>query len=490
MSSSSTQTKTKTGVFSRARKPDTDKDPNVGEGQVRRSISIRLIRHGESMNNQVYHDARRIYKGGTPEFDLKGWLKYVDERRVADPGLSDIGKVQAERLAGYLEPHLKNQSSKPVRFIISPMRRTIETILPTLKALDAESRNVLINAFYFESEGCHTREKVEPGMNANEINSSLLHPVGVENASFEGFPLGPEYGWYSNGTGPETRPESEERAAKFYVWLMEYLDQQLEEQVDDIYDAGVTNPGEEHEKCADKLAIRTRKRRTAILIGHGDFMSLVLKRIVSCFGHSVEKEAVPHRSAFVHNNTGITELEYFGNGRFLIMSQNSVPHLSDPDGMNYMTGGSLKDGWTYLMPTDGALDSEVSIAFSDEVQPHVQEQTEALRSLYLDSQTDESNSDTGNEISIVVKRGLQVVGCATLDKKTGRLRDLVVRPSARRSQVGKSLIEAVKEHAKKADLDKIVAAPNTSEGEQFFTKMGFDKDNDQYAWSVKNNCKL
>ena len=88
MSSSTTQSKTKTGVFSRARKPDTDNDPSVGEGQVRRSISIRLIRHGESMNNQVYHDARRIYKGGTPEFDLKGWLKYVDERRVADPGKS------------------------------------------------------------------------------------------------------------------------------------------------------------------------------------------------------------------------------------------------------------------------------------------------------------------------------------------------------------------------------------------------------------------
>jgi hypothetical protein len=25
----------------------------------------------ESQNNQVYRDARRIYKGGTPEFDLE-----------------------------------------------------------------------------------------------------------------------------------------------------------------------------------------------------------------------------------------------------------------------------------------------------------------------------------------------------------------------------------------------------------------------------------
>ncbi len=52
-------------------KPRARKDTSVGEGQVRRSISIRLIRHGESQNNQVYRDARRIYKGGTPEFDLQ-----------------------------------------------------------------------------------------------------------------------------------------------------------------------------------------------------------------------------------------------------------------------------------------------------------------------------------------------------------------------------------------------------------------------------------
>ena len=107
----SSTSKPKRGVFSHPKK--TDKDPNVGEGQVRRSISIRLIRHGESQNNQVYRDARRIYKGGTPEFDLKGWLAYVDERRVADPGLSDIGKVQATKLAEYLQPHLANQASRP-----------------------------------------------------------------------------------------------------------------------------------------------------------------------------------------------------------------------------------------------------------------------------------------------------------------------------------------------------------------------------------------
>eukprot|EP00581_Thalassiosira_minuscula_P007347 CAMPEP_0183703546 /NCGR_PEP_ID=MMETSP0737-20130205/1248_1 /TAXON_ID=385413 /ORGANISM="Thalassiosira miniscula, Strain CCMP1093" /LENGTH=510 /DNA_ID=CAMNT_0025930317 /DNA_START=65 /DNA_END=1597 /DNA_ORIENTATION=- len=466
---------------------------NIGEGKVRRSISIRLIRHGESQNNQVYRDARRIYKGGTPEFDLQGWLKYVDDRRSADPGLSDIGKIQAKKLAEYLKPHLVNQASRPVRIVVSPMRRTIETILPTLEALngndggsgDEGACSVMINGFYHESEGCHTREKVEPGMNAAQINTSLLHGAGVKNASFVGFQKGEENGWWAHKNGPETRPESEERAAKFYVWMMEYLDQQLieaaEQEVHDIYDAGVTLPGEEHEQCHDRFGPRTRRRRTAIFIGHGDFMSLVLKRIIAGFGHAVEKESVPHRSAFVHFNTGITELEYFGDGRFMMMSQNHVPHLSDPDGSCYITGGSLKDGWSYVMPYDGSLDAEVSIAFSDEVQPHVQEQTEALRSLYLpnkesasnDNETNKSSNDNGTELTVMVKRGLQVVGCASLNEKTGRLSDVVVRPSAQRSQVGRSLIDAVKKHAKQANIGKIVTQPNTPDQKEFFEKMGF-----------------
>eukprot|EP01082_Thalassiosira_pseudonana_P001840 g834.t1 g834 contig10:816378-817386(+) len=228
---------------------DDTKGEGIGEKHVRRSISVRLIRHSESQNNQVYRDARRIYKGGTPDFDLDGWLKYVDDRRSADPGLSDNGKKQAELLAEYLEPHLLNQASTPVKFIVSPMKRTIETILPTLTALNRDSYrenscDVIINGLYFESEGCHTREQVEPGMNANDIQS-LLAPSGV-NASFTGFQRGVEKGWYAHATGPETRQESEERAAKFYLWLVEHLDQQLyeaeEQDAVDVFDAGVTLP--------------------------------------------------------------------------------------------------------------------------------------------------------------------------------------------------------------------------------------------------------
>lgn len=247
----------------------------------------------------------------------QGWTQYVDERRRADPGLSSTGDIQAQKLARYLEPHLKNQASSPVCFIVSPMRRTLLTILPTLEALNknvsssssssnkhadkaADACHVIINGFYFESEGCHTRERVEPGMNAAQINA-LLSPANT-HPTFVGFQSGIERGWYAHGTGPETRAESEDRAAKFYLWLVEFLDEQLytaeEENAHDVFDAGVTLPEEENEIDHDRLGVRTRRRRTTICVGHGDFMSLVLKRIVAGFGHAVEEEGVSFSNHF------------------------------------------------------------------------------------------------------------------------------------------------------------------------------------------------
>jgi hypothetical protein len=44
------------------------------------------------------------------------------------------------------------------------MKRTLETIRPTLERLQADSNgtsvcNVIVNAFYHESEGCHVKEQ-------------------------------------------------------------------------------------------------------------------------------------------------------------------------------------------------------------------------------------------------------------------------------------------------------------------------------------------
>ena len=88
-----------------------------------------------------------------------------------------------------------------------------------------------------------------------------------------------------------------------------------------------------------------------------------------------------------------------------------------------------------------------------------------------------------------------MVGCATLNEQTGQVSSVVVRPSHRRSQVGRSLIEAVREHCKQSNIEKLVAQPDTQDGKEFFQKMGFAPvDDGTVAWSSAdekvNNCKL
>lgn len=149
------------------------------------SISVRFVRHAESMNNEVYREARRLHGGGTPQYDVDGWTRYVDLHRRADPGLSPKGQQQATRLAEYLVPKLSTRASHQVRFVISPMRRVVLTMLPTLvgmldgaasakgqhdtkegfeavrpynKMRSKEKCEVVINAFFHESEGCHLRD--------------------------------------------------------------------------------------------------------------------------------------------------------------------------------------------------------------------------------------------------------------------------------------------------------------------------------------------
>lgn len=517
----------------------------VPDGAVKRSIAIRLIRHAESRNNQVYYDARRIFKGGTPDFDVVGWNEYVNKLRSADPGLSDLGTLQANKLSkDHLAPHLLNQASHPVTFIISPMKRTIETIIPTLLQLEENQKScrIIVHGFYFESEGCHLCNIPQQGMNTCEI-SQLLAACGVTSVpTFVGFNEDdPTRGWYWYGMGREEREESEARAAKFYLWLCEFLDAQLvgdntSSDDDDIFDAGVAHPEDNHVHDHDKFSLRLRKRRTAILVGHGDFMSLLLKRIMGGFGHAVEAKGVTHRSAFVHTNTGITELEYFGNGRYLFLCTNHTPHLDDD--ITLKTGGSLKDGWSFLVPDDSHfLEDEVRVAFADELDDHVREQTQALKDLYLkksqsnihhsniveqqvvkrksalrsmilsrrdSSFLDSSAITTSNgrisrsmltfeklddgalldnegesqeEITFVVKRGHKVVGCASLNVDTLTLADIVVRESSRRRGVGTALIEAVKDNLKQAGVhhdDCLFATPVSDESKAFFEKLGFE----------------
>jgi len=467
------------------------------EGEERKSIRIKLIRHAESENNQVYRQARHIYKGGTDHFDFEGWTEYVDKNRKADPGISDVGVVQSQRLADYLVQQLQNQASRPYRFIVSPMKRTLDSIIPTLSKLsnckDA-SIDMVVNALYHESEGCHIKGVQEPGMNQEEIKNHVCTSTTLRDVSFVGFDKDPNAGWY-HGKGAETRVESEIRARAFYIWLCEYLDMQLNssEKEDDLFDAGVTLPFEIDEIESDMMSPRARKRRTAILVGHGDFMSLVLKNIISGFGNTIEHDGVPHRVAFAHHNTGITELEYFGSGRFLMMSTNQTHHL---DNVNLKTGGGLKDGWSYLMPSDNIIShEEVGVSLADELDAHLKAQINILKSFNRDDfgqsgsfikssmEVEEMNSRISpdlkqSEATFVVKQGMKVIGCASFNIKTSILSHFIIKPSMKKNieNIQTLLLGAIVDHAKKSGQEKVLAHPENTQEKDIFLKLGFTED--------------
>ena len=215
-------------------------------------------------------------------------------------------------------------------------------------------------------------------------------------------------------------------------------------------------------------------------------------------------------SAFVHFNTGISEFEYFGRGRFLVMGTNHTPHLAPSEHSEYRSGGSLKDGWSYLMPTDEfVLGAEVSVAFSDELEDHILEQTQALQALYLHSHSSSDGDDSEFKSSenlqveeeqvvdkgkvFVVKRGLQVVGVATYSEDTGLLTDVAVRPSAKGDEIGEALMNAVKSHARKLGRSgSLIVQPRSQDSKALFESMGFSEvvENDDNVGAVKMESKI
>ena len=179
------------------------------------------------------------------------------------------------------------------------------------------------------------------------------------------------------------------------------------------------------------------------------------------------------------------------------MRHNATPHLDNP---SLLSGGSLKDGWSYIVPTDDVIyqNVEVNVAFADEMSGHVREQTHALRALYVSSSSssnavtvdssltvkqeeeDESEKDgtlNTRDKHFVVQRGHQVVAVATYSEKTGVVTDVAVQPGATGAR--EALLQAVQEHARKLKRSgSLMMHPRTAADEDAFVKAGFQIQKD------------
>lgn len=168
-------------------------------------------------------------------------------------------------------------------------------------------------------------------MNQNEIQYYLFrhilendrlqidqsHIDEIMTTDFVGFDRPDEGGWYANGKGHETRIDGEASAPKYCLCLSDTLDSLMynvksinnnEDTTtnDNLFDVGLMLPGEELEDEYNKFSKRMRRRRTMLAIGHGDFMSIVLKRLVGGYvgcgrgGRLVEQLGRQHRTVFIY----------------------------------------------------------------------------------------------------------------------------------------------------------------------------------------------
>jgi len=157
------------------------------------------------------------------------------------------------------------------------------------------------------------------------------------------------------------------------------------------------------------------------------------------------------------------------------------------------TGGSLQDGWSYLMPS-GYHELDVSTGQLDGFPLHVHEQRDALQALYL--KTEASNTQVGansndeddgvvtleDQHHFVVREGHQVVGVATYNAQSNIVSDLAIRPSAG-SQAIEKLFLAIRQHA---EGEKLRVRPNGQESRELLASVGFvpvadDKDSMVFA---------
>lgn len=155
-------------------------------------MRLLLIRHGESENNGIYRSSGGDYS-----------------QLVADPGLTELGQLQAEKLAAFFAD---SDLPRPSVLYTSLMKRAVATAAPIAAALNLDAIGRLdLHEVAVAGDGPPGATAPSPGQPASvlrDINPRLLVPAGAT-----------EQGWY---VGPfETPAVAWARAERFTAWLLD-----------------------------------------------------------------------------------------------------------------------------------------------------------------------------------------------------------------------------------------------------------------------------
>ena len=232
-----------------------------------------FIRHGQSTNNALADPTQR----------------------VQDPELTELGQIQAERVAEYLAAnrHLKGSLSNPEgppleRLYCSAMVRAVHTATPIGQALGLRPEVYVdlheIGGIYLDYPDGRTESF--PGQTRSELSARFpdcLPPDTLDEA-----------GWWRGGR--ENEEEALQRASK----------------------------------VADKLLQRTDDESRIGLVTHGDFMSHLIKALIGA-----PQGKTPY---LYHCNTAITCVELSPDKGLTLRYINRIEHLEE----NYVTSAMVR----------------------------------------------------------------------------------------------------------------------------------------------------
>ena len=240
-------------------------------------MNVFLIRHAESVNNRIA--------------ESRDYADFIATRSF-DPEITDTGELQAAALAAHVasskhpefirKGHAQPQGYGFTRIVCSPMLRTLQTAAPSAVALglplevwpDIHEQGGLFEGDPSDAAGVRSY----PGLKRAEMVARFGELVLPDTVT--------EQGWWRGGY--EDYPESELRAAAVAERLM--------------------------------ALAQTEPETRLAFVSHGTFLNQLLRVLLG-----VPAEAPMY---FFHANTGITRLEFTGDGFRVLRYSNRIAHLT------------------------------------------------------------------------------------------------------------------------------------------------------------------
>lgn len=240
-------------------------------------MNLYIIRHAESVNNRIAENT-----------------DYADfiATRSFDPEITDVGEKQVEALVAHISSsshpefirkgHAQPQGYGITRIVCSPMTRTLQTAAPIAAALGLPLEvwlDIHEQGGLFEGDpAAEGGVRSHPGLTRTAMTTRFGPLVLPDSVT--------DKGWWRGGY--EDYPESEARAVT----------------------------------VADRLvALAAAEPDTHLaFVSHGTFLNQMLRVLLN-----VPIDAPMY---FFHANTGITRLEFTGDGFRVLRYTNRIAHLS------------------------------------------------------------------------------------------------------------------------------------------------------------------